>query len=75
MNHSFEAEAVSEAHALDAKRLDWLQKVKDAHFTALNGHADIAAIKLWTVPSQHVRGNTIREVIDEAMRVEALRQQ
>ena len=51
----------------DTELLDWLQKVKDAKFDALNGNIAIARVSLFTVESQKVEGNTVREAINKAM--------
>lgn len=50
----------------DRQRLDFLQEEKLAEFTPLNPKREIAAIGLFTVRSQIVKGNTVREVIDKA---------
>lgn len=53
----------------DTARLDWLQRVKDATFSAANSHAkDISKICLFTIETQHIRADSVRDVIDEAMR-------
>ena len=65
--------AATRATAEDTARLDWLQAVKSATFLARNGNNAIAAIELFTVPSQHVNGNTVREAIDNAIDVAACR--
>lgn len=60
--------ALKEAAASDTARLDWLERVKDAHFEPLNHHAKaISKVKLFTVETQSVVGNTAREAIDLAM--------
>jgi len=56
--------------AQDTALLNWLQKVKLAKFRPLNTERlDISAVELFTVESQHVRGNTLREAIAKAMEI------
>jgi hypothetical protein len=62
------AESRALAAEKDAARMDWLQSVKTAHFSALNDRTDISAVGLFTIPSQHVTGNTVRDAIDTALK-------
>lgn len=64
------AHMVADRLEQEMRRLDFIQEHKDAYFRALNTHAlSISAVELFTIPSQHVRGNTVREVIDKAMEI------
>ncbi len=60
----------------DTERLDWLQNECDGLFSCerlYNPFTDSPTFgvmdvwELFTVPSQHVQGNSVRDVIDKAM--------
>lgn len=64
----------SELGQKDAARLDWLQKVKNVKFEAVNQQAvEISRIAIFTTASQRITGRNVREVIDDAMQESAER--
>src|ERR1041384_4976906 len=53
----------------DKERVDLLQELKLVSFRPRNDNLAIAAIEMFTIQTQYIRGNTIREAIDITARI------
>ncbi len=60
--------AIAPTTSADTARLDCLQRIKEVTFRAANYHAlNISKVAMFSVPTQHITHNTVRECLDALM--------